>query len=105
MSQIGIKHNQLPAKTTNTVQQTKETPGVSVSESCKLLSFFISWAILRVLLLAGTSSEGGCYLSGRPFWMISFAIAHFEFFFEFLSSVAGRYKRKEWPSEFMAGLN
>ena len=33
-SQIGrIKYHQKPAKTTNTVQQTKETSGVSVSES------------------------------------------------------------------------
>ena len=33
IGQIGIKHHQIPAKTTNTVQQTKETSGVSVSQS------------------------------------------------------------------------
>ena len=28
---IGVKHHQIPAKTTNTVQQIEETSGVSVS--------------------------------------------------------------------------
>ena len=60
-----------PAKTTNTVQQTtgniklrRQCQGVlnlrgGRCKVCKLLSFLISEAILRVLLLAGTSSEGG----------------------------------------------
>ena len=33
------------------------------------------------------------YMPGRHFWMTSFAIAHFEFFIEILSSVAERYKK------------
>ena len=59
------------------VQQTKETSGVSVLDLrggtckiCKLLSFFISCAILRVLLLAGTSSEGGGTVSWRGYFYV-----------------------------------
>ena len=65
IAKIGVKHHQLSAKTTNTVQQTERNIRRQCQlvldllggtcKMCKLLSFFIFRAIHRVPLVAGTS--------------------------------------------------